>query len=154
MGDCSTQREPQSRRPYAVWWPCKHGVGLLQNHLWRPSGEIVGQSRFWPLPIDLVLVKSLWISWFPRLRFCGRSRNLEFAITITIRSALMSLSGQVDKDCIGPLLHWYIINYKLMTSTTHTINQSIAIQIQAVRFLWTLQRNWISLNATIVPYIL
>ena len=24
------------------------------------------------------------ISWFPRLRFCGRFRNLEFTITITI----------------------------------------------------------------------
>jgi len=39
-------------------------------------------SGFWPMPIDFVLVKRLWISWFPRLRFCGRSRNLEFTITI------------------------------------------------------------------------
>jgi len=34
------------------------------------------------LPIDFVLVKHLWISWFPRLRFCLRFRNLEFRITI------------------------------------------------------------------------
>ena len=34
----------------------------------------------WP---KAVLCKSfrLWISWFPQLRFCGRSRNLEFTIT-------------------------------------------------------------------------
>ena len=38
-----------------------------------------------PLPIDFVLDKRLmWISWFPRLRFCGLCRNLEFTITITI----------------------------------------------------------------------
>ena len=37
----------------------------------------------WPLPNDFVLVKRLWISWFPQLRFCGRSRNLEFTSTIT-----------------------------------------------------------------------
>ena len=30
-----------------------------------------------PLPIDFILDKRLWISWFPRLRFCGRCRNLE-----------------------------------------------------------------------------
>ena len=41
-------------------------------------------SEFWPLPMDFFLVKRLWISWFPRLRCCGRYRNLEFAITITI----------------------------------------------------------------------
>src|SRR6218665_3815753 len=29
--------------------------------------------------------KRLWISWFPQLRFCGRCRNLEITITITIR---------------------------------------------------------------------
>ena len=40
-------------------------------------------SGSWPLPIDFVLVKRLWISWFLRLRFCGRSRNLEFTITIS-----------------------------------------------------------------------
>ena len=35
----------------------------------------LSDSGFWPLPIDFVLVKRLWISSFPRLRFCGRSRN-------------------------------------------------------------------------------
>ena len=29
----------------------------------------------------------LWISWFPRLRFCERSRNLKLTITITITIA-------------------------------------------------------------------
>ena len=33
-------------------------------------------SGSWPLPIDFGLVKRLWISWFLRLRFCGRSRYL------------------------------------------------------------------------------
>ena len=45
-------------------------------------------SGSWPLPIDVILVKRLWISWFLRLRFCGRSRNLEFTITITIGSVV------------------------------------------------------------------
>ena len=36
------------------------------------------------MSIDSVSIKRLWISWFPRLRFCRRSRNLEFMITITI----------------------------------------------------------------------
>ena len=36
-----------------------------------------------PLLINFVLIKRLWISWFPRFRFCGRCRNLEFTITIT-----------------------------------------------------------------------
>ena len=31
-----------------------------------------------PLPFDFVLDKRLWISWFLRLLFCGRFRNLEF----------------------------------------------------------------------------
>ena len=34
----------------------------------------------YPLHIDVVLYRRLWISWFPRLRFCGRCRNLEFTI--------------------------------------------------------------------------
>jgi len=34
------------------------------------------------LPIDFVLDKRLWMSWFPRLRFCGRCRNLELRFTI------------------------------------------------------------------------
>jgi len=37
-----------------------------------------------PLPIDFVLDQRLWISCFPRLRFYGRCRNLEFTITITM----------------------------------------------------------------------
>ena len=35
------------------------------------------------LPIDFVLDRRLWISWLPRLRFCGRCRNLEITIMIT-----------------------------------------------------------------------
>jgi len=35
-----------------------------------------------PLPIDFILDKCLWISWFPRLRFCGRFRNLAFTISL------------------------------------------------------------------------
>ena len=43
MGDYSKQRDPQSRRPYVVEWLCEHEVP--QNHLWRQSEEIFGQSR-------------------------------------------------------------------------------------------------------------
>ena len=35
-----------------------------------------------PMTIDFVLDKRLWISWYRRLRFCGRCRNLEFTFTI------------------------------------------------------------------------
>ena len=34
-----------------------------------------------PLPIDFVLDKRLWTSWFPQFRCCGRCRYLEFMIT-------------------------------------------------------------------------
>jgi len=37
-----------------------------------------------PLPINFVLVRRLWICWFPWLRFCGCCRNPEFRITNTI----------------------------------------------------------------------
>jgi len=33
-------------------------------------------------PVLCILMKRLWISWFPRLHFCGRCRSLEFTITI------------------------------------------------------------------------
>jgi len=35
-----------------------------------------------PLPINFVLDKRPWISRFPRPRFCGSCRNVEFTITI------------------------------------------------------------------------
>jgi len=34
-----------------------------------------------PLPIDFISDNRLWLSWFLRLRFSGRCRNLEFTIT-------------------------------------------------------------------------
>jgi len=37
-------------------------------------------STSWPHASDSVLVKRLWISWFPQLHFCGRCRNLKFTI--------------------------------------------------------------------------
>ena len=46
-------------------------------------------SGSWPLHIDFVLVKRLWISWFLRLRFCGRFRNQEFTITIILHRLLV-----------------------------------------------------------------
>src|SRR6218665_3000547 len=45
-----------------------------------PSGSLDLDT----LPIDFLLVKPLCISWFPRLRFCRRCRNLEFTMTIKI----------------------------------------------------------------------
>ena len=44
------------------------------------------------MPSYFVLVKCLWISWFLRLCFCGRSRNLEFTVTI-------KKSWEVDYGC-------------------------------------------------------
>ena len=64
-----------------------------------------------PDSLDLdhfVLVKRLWISWFPRLRFRGRSRNLEFTITIialmqNVKDYLMPyMDGDFSKySCVG-----------------------------------------------------
>jgi len=49
--------------------------------LWHHITMILSGSD--PLPINFVLDKHPWMSWFPRLRFCGRCRNIEFTITIT-----------------------------------------------------------------------
>jgi len=64
------------------------------------SRLIVWLSGFYPLPIHFVLDKLLWISWFPRLCFCGRCRNLEIAIKI---SYLAYLSPTLC--CIVTALH-------------------------------------------------
>jgi len=42
-GDYSKHRDPQSRKPYAVWWQGKHVAP--HGRLWRTSGEIRDQSR-------------------------------------------------------------------------------------------------------------
>ena len=63
---------------------------LLPSHRAISTPNTIHHSRLTAcLPdsldfVDFVLVKHLWISWFPRLSFCGRSRNLEFMITIRI----------------------------------------------------------------------
>ena len=36
------------------------------------------------LCLYFVLIESLWISWFPCLRFCGRCRSFQFTITIIL----------------------------------------------------------------------
>jgi len=41
----------------------------------------------------------LWISWFPRLRFCGRCKNLEFTITITW--SIIGLIEEEEGSCIA-----------------------------------------------------
>ena len=54
----------------------------IQNTVWLstcPTPWI-----FDPLPIDFLLDKRMWISWFPWLRLCGHCRNLEFTIRNTI----------------------------------------------------------------------
>jgi len=53
-------------------------------HLSRLPVCLPDSLDFDPLPIDFVFIERLWISWFPRLRFCGRCRSYEFTITITI----------------------------------------------------------------------
>jgi len=52
--------------------------------------EFLKLSALNDLPIDFVLLKRLWISWFLRLRLCGRSRNQEFMITITITITIVN----------------------------------------------------------------
>ena len=49
-----------------------------------PSSLPIVVSLSDPLPVDFVLDKRLIIRWFPRLRFCGRCRNLEFMVTVTV----------------------------------------------------------------------
>ena len=73
-------------------------------------------SGSWPLPIDFVLVKRLWISWF--LRFCGRSWNQEF--TITMYMWIPSLISVVQPSCSFPSGHLF--------SATHWISNMLSCQ--------------------------
>src|SRR6218665_176496 len=41
--DYSKQRDPQSRKPFSVWWQCEHVAP--ESPPWWPSGEIGDQSR-------------------------------------------------------------------------------------------------------------
>jgi len=52
------------------------------NHHSRPTVCLPDSLALDPLPVDFVLVKCLWISWFTRFRLCERCRNLEFTKTI------------------------------------------------------------------------
>ena len=82
------------------WKHCSLANPILIHHLphtslpvstpntiavWLRDCLLAWISGSWPLAIAFVLVKRLWSSWFPWLRFCWRSRNLEFTITITIK---------------------------------------------------------------------
>jgi len=77
--DIRQQRQPLRRRLFWAGWRsrCRPKVTIAPPTLWS-------QRRALLLPIDFVLVKSLWICWFPRLRFCGRCERLGFTISITI----------------------------------------------------------------------
>ena|SRR6218665_203669 len=41
--DHSKQRDPQSRKPFSIWWQCEYVSP--QSPPWMPSGEIGDQSR-------------------------------------------------------------------------------------------------------------
>ena len=85
-----------------------YSKALIQNKIGRKRVRSKESSRqtvrrlfaclpqFWPLPIDFVLVNRLWVNWFLRLRFCGRSRNQNF--TITIRLWWMVHWRRLDKN--------------------------------------------------------
>jgi len=57
-----------------------------------PRFKSRGLSGSDPLPIDFVLDKRLWISWFPRFRYCGRRRNFKFRINILEEWLLMIIT--------------------------------------------------------------
>ena len=71
--------------------------------------------RIWPAAYRFCFDKRLWISWFPRLRFCGHSRNLEFTITIskglglifviTVRPTYITVFVGLDSS-VGRALDW------------------------------------------------
>jgi len=84
---------------------------LLPIFLPVSTPDTIHHSSFWlseylrawlsgsdPLPINFVSDKCLWTSWFPRLRFCGRCRNLEITVTIACwRSRVAScVSRQIN----------------------------------------------------------
>jgi len=55
-------------------------------------------SGYWPAAYRcLCWSKRLWMSWFPRPRFCGRSRNLEFTITITALFTIQRIRGRLNR---------------------------------------------------------
>ena len=70
-------------------------ANLPTSHLNSKHHPLSGSD---PLPIDLVLDKRVWISWFPRLYFCGRCRNLEF--TIYTESQSKSFNQQTNQSNI------------------------------------------------------
>ena len=68
-----------------------------------------------PLPSDFVLDKRLWISWFPRFRFFGRCRNLEFTIIITttiISHQKECASSRTQRQCLKRRSAFNSINAK------------------------------------------
>jgi len=75
----------QSTNPILIQRLLPHSPSQLQIPstiaVWLPS--CLPDSGSDPLPIDFILDWRLRISWFPRLRFCERCRNLEFTLTIT-----------------------------------------------------------------------
>ena len=56
-------------------------------------------SGSWSPAYWFYLVRRLSISWFSRFCFCGRCRNLEFTITITIVHACMIVWIHAQKCC-------------------------------------------------------
>jgi len=56
---------------------------LSSNTIHHLTVYLPDSLDFDPLPIDFVMVKRLWISWFPQLCSCGLCRNLEIMTTIS-----------------------------------------------------------------------
>jgi len=72
-----------------------------------------------PLPNDFVLHKRLWISWFPRLRFCGRCRNLEFTITMYMHTdTCRKLTRPPGYQAMHPvaLIRWWDCHHSIRLS--------------------------------------
>ena len=93
-------------------------------HLSRLPVCLPDSLDFDPLPIDFVLIERLWISWFPRLRFCGRCRSFEFTITITITTCIsythvdpirlwrITLKIIIKHFICEQITHWYCYRVK------------------------------------------
>ena len=90
-------------------------------------------SGSWPLPIDFVLVKHLCIGCFLLLRFCGRSRNQEFTITI-LRLRLFMTDLRAER---GSVLRVQFLCAKGSTEICESLKiRSMPRVVLEIRILW------------------
>ena len=95
-------------------------TSLIQIFMLNDSESRSGSD---PLPIGFVLGKRLWVSWFPRPRFCGRCRNIEFTMTKRLRKnrILKRINKQwpgapisMRQWCISPCFRIHPISEKFL----------------------------------------